>query len=164
MLDFANEYGQLHWHPLIPEQHLRFEWIGAWHRSVEMISKLVRLWSTGLENSDLSEFAREFNRMEHHFGQWRVALEASPGSERTDLRMVPTDLFGAIRLQLAQAASINARMQSCVWCSKWFIFGSGTGRRKSAHYCSDRCRKAAHHARKVAAGTTVSQTTQPKKP
>ena len=64
------------------------------------------------------------------------------------LSMVPEDLEAALWLQFGQAISANSQLQRCAVCPTWFSYGTGTGRRKSAHYCSDRCRKAAHRHRK----------------
>ena len=58
--------------------------------------------------------------------------------------LVPEGLHSALWLQFAQAVSANLQLQRCIICPTWFAFGTGTGRRKSAHYCSDKCRKAAH--------------------
>ncbi len=67
------------------------------------------------------------------------------------LSMVPEDLEAALWLQFGQAVSANSQLQRCAVCPTWFSYGTGTGRRKSAHYCTDRCRKAAHRNRKEAA-------------
>ncbi len=67
------------------------------------------------------------------------------------LSMVPEDLEAALWLQFGQAVSANSQLQRCAVCPTWFSYGTGTGRRKSAHYCSDRCRKAAHRNCKEAA-------------
>lgn len=70
---------------------------------------------------------------------------ASPPS----FALVPDSLFSALWLQFAQAVTINLQLRRCVTCPTWFAFGTGTNRRKSAHYCSDKCRKAAHRRQKA---------------
>lgn len=61
----------------------------------------------------------------------------------------PSHLAGAIHLQFAQAVTNDSQLQKCAVCPTWFAYGTGTGRRKSAHYCSDKCRKAAHRRQKA---------------
>ena len=65
------------------------------------------------------------------------------------LALGPHDLIYGLWLQLAQTVTSNTKLRRCAWCSTWFSFGTGTGRRKSAHYCSDKCRKAAFRHRKA---------------
>ena len=65
------------------------------------------------------------------------------------LTLQPRHLAGAIHLQFAQAVTNDSQLQKCAVCPTWFAYGTGTGRRKSAHYCSDKCRKAAHRRQKA---------------
>ncbi len=67
------------------------------------------------------------------------------------LSIIPQNLEVALWLQFFQTVSADRQLRRCAVCPTWFSYGTGTGRRKSAHYCSDRCRKAAHRNRKEAA-------------
>lgn len=106
----------------------------------------VTTWGKALESGDWKQFLELYNA----FGGRSTGphLKQSPGINRPALHIAPENLFTAMWLQLGQAVSTNLNLRRCTWCPTWFFYGVGTGRRKSAHYCSDRCRKAAHKARK----------------
>ncbi len=61
--------------------------------------------------------------------------------------LVPPDLISAIWLQLAEYACSGARLFRCQHCNEPFTVGTGTGRRKTAMYCSNACKVAAFQAR-----------------
>ena len=79
--------------------------------------------------------------------------EVSTGLLDTDdplqplLHVVPENLLSAMWLQLAQHVSSSKGLRQCAHCSKWFEHGTGTGRRRTGHYCEDKCRKAHWTAR-----------------
>lgn len=84
---------------------------------------------------------------------WAVAdahlmFDRIPGRETPNLFIQPQTLKDAMWFQFAQMVSGNMQIRKCAQCPSWFAFGSGTGRRKSALYCSDKCRKAAHEKRR----------------
>ena len=64
--------------------------------------------------------------------------------------ITPRSLKDALWLQFKIAVSNNTQLQQCTECPTWFAYGAGTGRRKSALYCSPKCSKAAYRRRKAA--------------
>lgn len=71
-------------------------------------------------------------------------------SERTNvnLYMRPSNLLGAMWLQLAESISTGKNYQKCNTCDNWFEFGTET-HRKTRLYCSDACRKLAYKRRSL---------------
>ena len=137
----------------------------------------VDLWKEAVKTGDYSELQNNFNQnfpldqgdseFEDDISDWRPGRERLLATRRWPalvqlgvmlwspqgqsgppiLSLTPHDLEAGLWLQYAQAISANALLQRCAVCPTWFAYGTGTGRRKSAHYCSDRCRKAAHRQR-----------------
>lgn len=66
------------------------------------------------------------------------------GRDTPNLFIQPDSLKDAMWFQFARFVSDGMQIRNCAQCPTWFAFGSGTGRRKSALYCSDKCRKAAY--------------------
>lgn len=143
LVRFADEYGEIHW------THGRGEPIQAWYDAHQMLKHLVGLWERrdepGHANALLSEIQNPHYR---GLAQVQMTLYRPRGSDALALHVAPKDLLHGMLLQFLQAVSSNTLLRCCAWCPKWFVYGTGTGRRKSAHYCSDRCRKAAHRAQK----------------
>jgi hypothetical protein len=65
------------------------------------------------------------------------------------LHITPDTLLGAMWLQCARVLSENPTFKVCENCAKWFEL-SPDARRKHSKYCSDRCKVAAHRAKKKA--------------
>lgn len=137
----------------------------------------VDLWEEAGKTGDYSELQNYFNQnfplaegdseFEDDISDWRPGRERLLAARRWPvlvqlgvmlwspqgqsgppiLSLAPYDLEAGLWLQFAQAVSANGQLQRCAVCPTWFAYGTGTGRRKSAHYCSDRCRKAAHRQR-----------------
>lgn len=65
-------------------------------------------------------------------------------SERPTLRLRPAALLTAAILQLLQDAAVGQRVRQCArpGCGNIIEYGPGTGRRKSARYCSKKCKDA----------------------
>jgi hypothetical protein len=94
-------------------------------------------------------------------GELIVALELDqPGTlnprlrpaapESQQLTFVPRSLREAMWVQLAIfAASPGAKLWICEWCGAPFFVGAGTNRRKTAKYCSGRCKVTASRARQT---------------
>jgi len=89
----------------------------------------------------------------HLFADFRI------GQLTTQLRLidgafaivlVPFSLKQAMWVQFAQVAVSGAAIASCEQCGSLFTTGTGTGRRNTARFCSDTCRKANHYQRRVA--------------
>ena len=73
-----------------------------------------------------------------------VTLKMVPGIELPVLRLEPRSLADAMVVQLAKAISGDFDIRQCASCPSWFVYGTGTGRRSSGMYCSDRCKQAAY--------------------
>ena len=139
---FADNYGQ------IQGVHgpVRFE---PWFREIKIMKNAVQGWQKGKEDGSLRSWVDNFNRTYPELfddkgrASMSVCLENTDDPLRPILRMVPHDLLSAMWLQFAQQVSASTGLRLCKWCSTWFVFGAGTGRRKSGHYCSPRCYKAA---------------------
>lgn len=133
ILEFANKYGLLNDDG--PPCRL-------WNDGIITLKAAVILWERGAEEP----FIQAWNATK--LGQISIKLVCRGQKETPGLAMVPSSLESAMYIQLAQAITGNRGLQRCLWCATWFLFGAGTGRRKSAHYCSDHCRKVAHRHRK----------------
>ncbi len=90
--------------------------------------------------------AKAFNKSTQ--GDLNIKFDFVHGRSRPVLSLAPKDLKAALWLQVAQHVSGDHQLRLCLHCGTGFVFGSGTGRRRSGHYCSDRCRKAAHAEKK----------------
>jgi hypothetical protein len=139
---FLNKFGPLYdsWNPEFPD---------SWYREMRTIRRAVRAWEEGKKAGSLRNWVNAFNRdigWEEHRSSAAVRLISTDDPLSPNLAIVPDNLIAAIWLQLAQQVSSSTGLRQCNWCSTWFVFGTGTGRRKSAHFCSDRCRQA-HHRR-----------------
>ncbi len=139
---FADQYGLLSKPAGGPSQ------VENWYRQIKEMRNAIRGLEKSTERGSLRAWADRFNKEIYRGSGPDRRVSMSAKLRRTDeplrptLHVVPDDLISAMWLRLAQHVSSSERMQSCNLCSKWFVFGTGTGRRSSAQYCSDRCRKA----------------------
>ena len=78
----------------------------------------------------------------------RLKFDHIPGRDAPNYFIQPESLNDAMWFQFARYKSAGMNIKKCAQCPTWFPFGTGTGRRKSAMYCSDRCRKAAYEKRR----------------
>jgi len=77
-----------------------------------------------------------------------VSAELRTGADgRLRLVLVPPDLIRALFFQFAQHACSGNQLFRCTRCNKPFTVGTGTGRRRTAMYCSNACKVAAYQAR-----------------
>ena len=139
---FADKNGQIH-SPVGPDMF----W--SWYREIKRMRNAVRAWEKGKKEGSLRQWVSNFNRRYTEFLEKKGRSNASIRLQNTDdplrpyLHVVPNDLLSAMWLQFAQQVSSATGLRRCKWCSTWFVYGTGTGRRKSGHYCSPRCYKAA---------------------
>ena len=131
-LRFANEYGFL--------EARGGEDLSVWFRKRNAIGEMIEMWEECSNNDTLEFFIEEYSGW---VGSCSLTLGKSFEKTRVSLYISPHCLVDAMELQFFQVISSNLQVQRCAVCPKWFTFGAGTGRRKSAHYCSDRCRKTA---------------------
>lgn len=134
IVGFAESFGLLT-HPSDEEP------IGLWRASIESMRTLVAKWTSGRMN----EVAEAYNRLK--FGGLTLRLAHDRRTSWPHLEIVPVRLLDAMWAQFAQAVSKNERHNACLWCRGWFAYGPGTGKRKTAVYCSAKCQKAHQYAK-----------------
>ena len=79
--------------------------------------------------------------------------ELKPSKESPSRGVVrPRSLLAAIWIQFVDHCSLPHRQwKRCESCPEWFFYGSGTGHRETARYCSKKCQDAAAYQRRKAA-------------
>jgi hypothetical protein len=148
MLGFCNEYGSLRF-GASPKSRTS-EAIGPILSHHAALCRAVRLFDSG----DAPALVQMFNT------GWTNLVGEGWGVLRHELRvdadgkivrvLVPPTLIHAMWTQVAVHVESGAKLLRCQQCRDWFRVGTGTGRRDSARYCSNRCRQAAFKARKEA--------------
>jgi hypothetical protein len=103
-----------------------------------------------LRKGDVSELAKLWNSS-HGSGVIRTELRVGP-NERLEMVFAPPDLIQAMWLQFAQFACSQAQLFRCQCCGKPFQVGTGTGRRRTAKFCSNACKVAAFKKRHAGEG------------
>ena len=155
ILRFVAKYGLLE--KGIAGYRLWFEALklDAINNSTKNMRHAIQDWERAKQENDFEDLIPLFNWAEDEYGEVHGDDGLSNASANIRLRhrsdrsgppllsVVPESLNSALWLQFGQAVSANTQLQRCATCPTWFSYGTGTGRRKSAHYCSDRCRKAA---------------------
>ena len=138
---FADKYGQLHLQG-VPD------YLRGWSFEIRRMRDAVKLMEKGKKAGSLRDWVQVYNRrLDDLIGEKARASAAfqlmdTDDPLRPSLHAVPDDLLSAMWLQLAQQVSSSTGLRRCAWCSTWFVYGTGTGRRKSGHYCSPKCQKA----------------------
>ena len=135
---FADKYGLL----VSPNKPMPLIEFDSW---ITVMVSALELWEAGLKTQDLSGLIFGFNARADM--QAHVRFNRSWDDSHPALYIVPNNLLAAMWLQFAQAVSTQTDLRRCLHCPTWFTYGPGTGRRKTAFYCSDRCRRAAHRAK-----------------
>ncbi|MBT3787136.1 MAG: hypothetical protein HOF94_02070 [Alphaproteobacteria bacterium] len=166
VLSFANKYGALHEHKTHYAEPKGFFQVAHLPRhlmsSIHMILGLRKATSAWFEykesgntapllallpdGPDLKVENEEF--VIPAFGQ-RVAslqykIRVLPGTNKPVMYLSPENLQSCIWIQFLQAVTNDTQLKQCAACPTWFSYGTGTGRRRSAQYCSDSCRKVSH--------------------
>ena len=135
ILLFANKYG------LPTGQFEKLDFIDIY---ISEFREKVERWEYFKQHGNIDEFLDWYNGLIEFGEKFLVkVLKKSPDGSRPALYIRPEDLYSAMDLQFAQAITTDTQLRRCAVCPSWFSYGAGTGRRKSGHYCSDRCRKAA---------------------
>lgn len=73
-------------------------------------------------------------------------LTIPPYADSPQLTLQPSTLLGYMLLEAGMLMSGNTRLTRCVHCGKVFMSGVDGGKRRSAIYCSNRCRVAEQRA------------------
>lgn len=146
VLAFARNHGLLGFGLEARSRSSSEEPISSWHSSIDVVRRMVVL----LDHQEWPVLSDMFDKAE--LGRMTVRL---PTWNRHGVNLVvePNSLRSAIYLQLARSASSNERWRQCTRCSAWFAYGPGTGRRSTAEYCSDACRKSAFIERQSGGGS-----------
>ena len=100
------------------------------------------------ENGDVSDLIKH---CEGDDGLTFLRLRlASDATGQLGMTLMPPDLIRAMWLQFARHACSGAQLFRCQHCNEPYEVGTGTGRRRTAKYCSNACKVAAFKARKGA--------------
>ena len=73
-------------------------------------------------------------------------LKIRPGSNEIEMTLRCNNLAGFMTMELAAIVAGNAQVLRCIHCNNIFTAGVGGARKKTAHYCSNKCRVAAQRA------------------
>ncbi len=143
VIGFANKYGLLFSGSAAKEDGTTPAELldGEWYGQMEGMAYLV-------EKANKKEWSALPERV---FGVTSVLAPPSstaPG-ELPTLKVRPNTLMSAIMLQFAlHVSSPIGELKMCAQCKKWFPFGSGTGKRSTAMYCSKKCNERAKYERR----------------
>ena len=134
VLAFANRYGLIedHFGPAC----------AFWYPHIGGVRDLVTAWHGKAGKT----FVDAWNALPLGLCGTRL-LHRGPGAPPA-LAVVPPTLLSAIYLQFGRTVARANEVRKCRWCATWFVHGTGTGRRRTALYCSDRCRKNAFRQEK----------------
>jgi len=138
VLQFANRYGLLGSPPRGERDRGLPDTLDDWRTSITVFRRMVAAGD-----------AQDWPVLSHWFGEAQLGRMSAKlpywHTRGPVLHVVPNTLRSAIYVQLAQAYAHARKLRKCDarGCGRWFAYGAGTGRRASAKYCSDACRKAA---------------------
>lgn len=116
-------------------------------------AKIVEWYEAG------DERAQSVLRPDRGFGDLRPVLMKSRNGRPPTLSLYVRDLPGFMCLEIGSLIAGSAKVLRCINCGTIFVAGSGTGRKRNAHYCSNRCRVAYQRARAAEAQTRSNVTT-----
>ena len=165
-LIFVGKHGLLNWGTRILGEidDLYIQRVTEFQRIAKKMNLAIGLWEKSKSTNDFGEIIQWYNGGgkatsfidfgEKERGAYSTNLRPHLRLSRERMKppiftFVPENLVSALWLQFAQSVSLNSTLSRCLICPTWFAYGTGTGRRKSAHYCSDKCRKAAHQRQKT---------------
>jgi hypothetical protein len=105
-------------------------------------AEMVSVWKSW-QAGDWEGLMIAFNRTDNGVIQTKIAADPDNIS---DIRLVlePPNLLQMMWVEMALHAINHVGLRSCEWCGSWFSYGTGTNRRNTAKFCSDKCRKASH--------------------
>ena len=142
---FGNRHGLL-WEK--PKGQLEDEiTIGAWVKHSRRMRAAVEMWEFDRKRGKIPTVIKAISQV-----SWpRAGVHLQPIGDNpmmATFHLKAENLHQLMWLQFAWAASQNAQVRRCAWCPSWFLYGSKTGRRESAVYCSTVCRRAAAKVKK----------------
>ena len=147
---FANRHGLL-WGLMEEMQGEDPVRIHDWCRYIRQMGNAVERWEEQRESGNIGDLIQVFSdRSELSLAMTTelrikadIYLRPVDDPLRAALFFRPFTLHGAMWAQLMQAMADNAQLRRCAQCPSWIIYGSGTGRRESAKFCTSACRRAA---------------------
>lgn len=150
---FANNYGLLSTDRPIDKIHgeinrvterdpTDFSLVKNWYPEIDRLRSALTAWQADqLPNPDdprhVAAFARGTMCYRHDLDTARLVF-------------IPDDLLGALWFQFLNAVARGARFKQCEWeaCQRWFEIGPGSGKRKHARFCREKCRNDFHNSRR----------------
>ena len=102
----------------------------TWYGAIEYIAPVVHLIDEGILREAMS-----------------MRID-NPALKRARLQITPTNLLGAMWLQLGGEITHGTKFKTCRMCPTWYPVGPGTNNRVTREYCSNRCRTAWNRPKK----------------
>lgn len=149
VLDFANRFGLLFPDGAFEKQRDGSEYLPDWFKHIQSFQAGIGFAEHGQRGWDFAPAQFEVQVTKNV----SVHLVKRDERELPQLAMRPRSLIAAMWLQYGLWISTpNMKLRRCVYCSTWFTYGPGTGRRETARYCSPKCQKAHQYAKKKELG------------
>jgi hypothetical protein len=150
MLEFCNRFGLLGGGRV--DFALPWEGRNPTHESTALDAlfqhhRAIRQAFIRFENGDPSALIKHCNG-DNGLAWLRLRL-INDGSGQLNMSLAPPDLIRAMWLQFAQHACSGALLLRCQNCNEPIRVGTGTGRRKTAKFCSNACKVAAFKKRRI---------------
>jgi hypothetical protein len=117
--------------------------VDEWLSRQSGLRTAVHSWEAG----DVSGLIERFNSPD--LGELSTKLRPNRTGTSVSLVLKPKSLWSLMLVEFALHVSNKSGLKQCDWCSTWFPYGTGTGRRSKVRFCSDPCRKSSHvHSKK----------------
>ena len=135
VVTFADRFGPLYGHD--PE-HIASQWFVA----RDTVRSALDSW----RRENYSDLVSTFSELP--IAHASLAMRPSTGAVALEPCVQPDSLRNALLWQLADAIKTDLKIRNCAWCDTPFAYGAGTGRRKTAIYCSGECQRAHAYRKK----------------
>jgi hypothetical protein len=142
-LRFTEAHGFLFKHSYDEPQRML---VGEWLSRQKNMRSAILNWE---KEADIWKMVFDFNAVD--LGPLKTRLSVNRPENGVFVTLEPASLWSMMWLEFALHISNKSGIRQCEWCADWFPYGTGTGRRSKARFCSDPCRKANHaHSKKGA--------------
>ena len=135
-LRFTDSYGFLFEHDYSKPQGMLLD---TWLSHQKNMRSAILAWE---RKSDVSKMVFDFNAVD--LGPLKTKLRQNRSGKGVYVVLQPKSLWAMMWVEFALQISNQSGIRQCEWCSNWFPYGTGTGRRSKARFCSDPCRKTSH--------------------